>query len=107
MNITNYSFTPIIIPNLIIYATIIDMNYTKYDTKYDTMDWCYDKTMVTDGFYENMMTQFMMDKTSVDWKLLSCNPMAIELLEDNIDKVVWEYFIMNPKAEEILYKYIG
>jgi hypothetical protein len=33
--------------------------------------------------------------------------MAIELLEDNIDKVVWEYFIMNPKAEEILYKYIG
>lgn len=97
MNITNY--TTIIstnsIPIMIVYTTIINT------MQYDTMDWCYDKSLVYDGFYEDMINKFYTDKTSIDWKLLSCNPLAIELLEDNMDKVVWEYFIMNPVVHDM------
>jgi len=35
-----------------------------------------------------------MDK--INWKLLSSNPNAIDLLEKNIDKINWLLFSLNP-----------
>lgn len=40
----------------------------------------------------------------IDWKYLSCNtnPIAIQILKENIDKIYWEYLSENPSAIEIL-----
>ena len=39
----------------------------------------------------------------LDWKYLSANPNAIELLKNNKDKIVWEYLSENPAIfDEIL-----
>lgn len=40
----------------------------------------------------------------LDWKHLSCNPNAIELLEKNPDKIYWSYLSMNPSAIHLLEK---
>ena len=40
----------------------------------------------------------------VDWDLLSCNPNAIHILENNFDKVEWSHLSNNPNAIHILEK---
>ena len=41
-----------------------------------------------------------MDK--IDWYLLSRNPNAIHLLEQNKDKIVWSHLSLNPNAIHLL-----
>jgi len=65
MNITNY-MNSIFTPSIMVYATIINI------IQYDNMDWCYDKSLVYDGFYEEIMERFMLDKTSVILLPLNC-----------------------------------
>ena len=44
----------------------------------------------------------------ISWYLLSENPNAINLLEQNLDKIIWQYLSGNPNAihllEQNLYK---
>jgi hypothetical protein len=42
-----------------------------------------------------------MDK--VDWRCLSSNPNAIDILKNNMDKVDWRRLCRNDKVLEILY----
>ena len=43
-------------------------------------------------------------ESKLDWEQLSCNPMAIHLLEKNLDKVRWDWLSGNPNAIPILEK---
>jgi hypothetical protein len=38
----------------------------------------------------------------LDWRRLSCNPNAVELLEKNLDKVNWRWLSLNPGAIHLL-----
>ena len=42
----------------------------------------------------------LLDK--IDWKVLSRNPNAIHLLEQNMDKINWWYLSKNPNAIHLL-----
>ena len=43
----------------------------------------------------------------IDWNYLSLNPNAIHLLEKNFDKINWNYLSKNPNAISILEKHIN
>ena len=43
--------------------------------------------------------------SSISWYGLSTNPNAIHILENNIDKINWQYLTYNPNALQILEKH--
>ena len=45
------------------------------------------------------------DINNIDWKYLSFNPNAIQLLKDNINKIDWNYLSLNPNGIELLKKH--
>ena len=44
------------------------------------------------------------DINKINWKILSENPNAIELLKKNINKINWSYLSLNPNAITLLKK---
>jgi hypothetical protein len=42
------------------------------------------------------------DNDKINWKWLSSNPSAIELLKANLEKIAWDWLSMNPSAIELL-----
>ena len=42
------------------------------------------------------------DKSKIRWDVLSQNPNAIHLLEQNFGKINWEYLSFNPNAIHLL-----
>ena len=42
------------------------------------------------------------DKDKIDWRYLSLNPNAIDLLKANPDKIIWWYLSLNPNAIDLL-----
>jgi hypothetical protein len=56
--------------------------------------------------YENLLEDDDLDDNMVDWKYLSTNPNAINLLKKNQDKIVWELLCSNSNAIDLLKKRI-
>ena len=52
----------------------------------------------------NAIDLLQQNLNKVDWFMLSCNPNAIHLLEKNLDKVDWSFLSCNPNAIHLLCK---
>ena len=46
--------------------------------------------------YDILNIRNWIDKGKIDWRVLSCNPNAIHILEQNLDKINWCHLSENP-----------
>ena len=74
---------------------------------YKLRDWIH-KFLFLDNFWQklclnsNAVDLLEQNQDKIDWNWLSLNPNAIYLLEQNQDKIDWEGLSMNPKAIHLL-----
>tara|TARA_Y100000389_G_C17432756_1_gene503705 strand:- start:138 stop:422 length:285 start_codon:yes stop_codon:yes gene_type:complete len=49
---------------------------------------------------KDKILSYWINKSKLDWNLLSCNPNAINLLKENKDKINWSWLSVNPAIFE-------